>query len=148
MEIDTHLLSDEQINKINEAVAEMLKENLYKKWWIMPKYPIFSSEVQMYGQSYYVEPQQDTYSRNKPPLKSDFNTKEEAQKWLDDYLHEEDLFLKAIDEINNLNRNLGHLVDKLRKHERITNTDLNNCFESFNASWDRGSIREVIVDKE
>lgn len=148
MEIDTHLLSDEQINKINETVAEMLKENLHKKWWVMPKYPIFGSEVQMHGQSYYVEPQQDNYSRSKPPIRSDFNTKEEAQKWLDDYLHEEDLFLKAIDEINNLNCNLGHLVDKLRKHERITNTDLNNCFESFNASWLRGSIREVIVDKE
>ena len=148
MEIDTHLLSDEQINKINETVAEMLKENLYKKWWIMPKYPIFGSEVQMYGQSYYVEPQQDSYSRSKPQLKSNFNTKEEAQKWLDDYQHEEDLFLKAIDEINNLNRNLDKIVNKLRKHERITNTDLSNCFESFNASWDRGSIRKVIVDKE
>lgn len=148
MEIDTHLLSDEQINKINETVAEMLKENLHKKWWIMPKYPIFGSEVQMYGQSYYVEPQQDTYSRSKPPLKSDFNTKEEAQEWLDDYLHEEDLFLKVIDEIDNLNRNLSYLVDKLRKHERITITDLNNCFESFNASWRNGSLREVIIDKE
>lgn len=148
MEIDTHLLSDEQINKINETVAEMLKENLHKKWWIMPKYPIFGSEVEMYGQSYYVEPQQDDYSRSKPPLKSDFNTKEEAQKWLDYYLYEEDLFLKAIDEINNLNCNLGHLVDKLRKHEHITNTDLNNCFESFNASCRNGSIKEVIIDKE
>ena len=148
MEIDTHLLSDEQINKINETVAEMLKENLHKKWWIMPKYPIFGSEVKMYGQSYYVEPQQDDYSRSKPPLKSDFNTKEEAQKWLDYYLYEEDLFLKAIDEINNLNCNLGHLVDKLRKHEHITNTDLNNCFESFNASCRNGSIKEVIIDKE
>ena len=148
MEIDTHLLSDEQINKINETVAEMLKENLHKKWWIMPKYPIFGSEVEQFGQSYYVEPQQDVYARSKPPLKSDFNTKEEAQKWLDNYLHEEDLFLKAIDEINYLNCNLSHLVDKLRKHERITDTDLNNCFESFNASWNKGSIREVIVDKE
>ena len=147
MEIDTHLLSDEQINKINETVAEMLKENLHKKWWIRPTHGLF--EPYHNGcSSYVVEPQEDFYERNRPPLKSDFNTKEEAQKWLDDYLHEEDLFLKAIDEINNLNCNLGHLVDKLRKHERITNTDLNNCFESFNASWNRGSIREVIVDKE
>lgn len=147
MEIDTHLLSDEQINKINETVAEMLKENLYKKWWIRPTRGLF--EPYHNGcSSYVVEPQKDFYERNRPPLKSDFNTKEEAQKWLDDYLHEEDLFLKAIDEINNLNCNLGHLVGKLRKHEHITNTDLNNCFESFNASWDRGSIREVIVDKE
>ena len=149
MEINTSNLTDEQISKLGEYIHKMEEENKKViKWWIMPRYPIFGSEVEQFGQSYYVEPQQDTYSRSKPPLKSDFNTKEEAQKWLDDYLHEEDLFLKAIDEINNLNCNLGHLVDKLRKHERITNTDLNNCFESFNASCRNGSIKEVIIDKE
>ena len=146
MEINTSNLTDEQISKLDEYIHKMEEENKKViKWWIMPKYPLFGSEVQMYGQSYYVEPQQDSYSRSKPPLKSNFNTKEEAQKWLDDYLHEEDLFLKAIDEINNLNRNLDKIVNKLRKHERITNIDLNNCFESFYASCDRGSIREVIV---
>ena len=41
MEIDTHLLSDEQINKINETVAEMLKKNLYKKWWIRPTHGLY-----------------------------------------------------------------------------------------------------------
>ena len=149
MEINTSNLTDEQISKLDEYIHKMEEENKKViKWWIMPKYPIFGSEVQMYGQSYYVEPQQDDYSRSKPPLKSDFNTKEEAQKWLDDYLHEEDLFLKAINEIHYLNCNLAHLVDKLRKHEHITNTDMNNFFESFNDYWDRCSIREVIVDKE
>ena len=57
---------------------------------------------------------------------------------------EEDLFLKAIDEINNLNCNLGHLGDKLRNHQYITNTDIHKCFESFNNSWDKGSISRVI----
>lgn len=83
MEIDTHLLSDEQINKINETVAEMLKGNLHKKWWIRPTHGLFEPHHNACS-SYVVEPQEDFYERNRPPLKSDFNTKEEAQKWLDD----------------------------------------------------------------
>ena len=143
MEIDTHLLSDEQINKLNETVAEMLKQNIHKKWWIMPKYPIFGSEVQQFGQSYYVEPEQDTYSRSTPPLKIGFDSKEEAQKWLNDYLFEEDLFLKAKDEINNLNCNLGHILERFNRHERVTKDDWDGCFESFNVSMDHGSLKEV-----
>lgn len=144
MEIDTSNLTDEQISKLGEYVHKMEEENTkVTKWWIMPRYPIFSSEVQQFGQSYYVEPEEDTYSRSRPPLKSGFNTAEEANAWLSNYLLEEDLFLKAIDEINNLNCNLGHLVCKLRNHQYITNTDIYNCFESFNESWDKGVIREV-----
>lgn len=145
MEIDTSNLTDEQISKLGEYVHMMEEENnKVTKWWIMPKYPVFSSEVQQFGQSYYVEPQQDFYSRSKPPLKSGFNSKEEAEAWLKDYLAEEDLFLKAIDEINTLKNNIGSLIQKLRNHHYITNTDINNCFESFNNSWDKGSISRVI----
>ena len=148
MEIDTSKLTDEQISKLDEFVHNMVKENEATKWWIMPKYPVFGSEVQQFGQSYYVEPQKDTYARNKPPLKTNFNSAEEANAWLNNYLFEEDLFLKAIDEINNLNCNLGHLVDKLRNHQYITNTDIHNCFELFNESWDKGPISRVIKGEE
>lgn len=143
MEIDTSNLTDEQISKLSEFVHTMEKENKATKWWIMPKYSVFSSEVQQFGQQYYVEPQKDSYSRSTPPLKSDFNSAEEAREWLKNYLAEEDLFLKTIDEINNLNCNLGHLVDKLRNHQYITSTDIHDCFESFNASKNHGSIKEV-----
>ena len=144
MEIDTSNLTDEQISKLGEFINNMVKENEATKWWIMPKYPVFGSEVQQFGQSYYVEPQKDTYARNKPPLKTGFNSKEEAEKWLKDYLAEEDLFSKAIDEINTLKNNLGSLIQKLRNHQYITNTDIHNCFESFNNSWDKGPISRVI----
>lgn len=147
MEIDTHLLSDEQINKLNETVAEMLKQNLHKKWWIVPKYPLFGSEVQQFGPSYYVEPEQNSYSRSTPPLKAGFDSKEEAQKWLNDYLFEEDLFLKAKDELNNLNCNLGHILEKFNRHERVTKDDWNSCFESFNVSMDHGTLKEVTEEK-
>lgn len=148
MEIDTSNLTDEQISKLSEFVHTMEEENKATKWWIMPKYPIFGSEVQQFGQQYYVEPQGDIYSRSQPPLKCDFNSAEEAREWLKDYLAEEDLFLKAIDELNNLNCNLGHLVDKLRNHRYITSTDIHDCFESFNASMHHGSISRVIKTEE
>ena len=142
MEIDTHLLSDEQINKLNETVAEMLKQNLYKKWWIRPTHGIWENTYD--GRpKYIVEPQEDFYGRDRPPLKSDFATKEEAQKWLDDYLAEEDKFLKAIDEINNLNCNLGHILEKFNRHERVTKDDWDKCFELFNASMSHGTLKEI-----
>ena len=146
MEIDTSNLTDEQISKLGEFVRKMEEENKATKWWIMPKYTPFTGTVdfEKYGPCYYVEPQKDIYSRSQPPLKSGFESKESAEKWLKDYLAEEDLFSKAIDEINTLKNNLGSLMQKLRNHQYITNTDINKCFESFNNSWDKGSISRVI----
>lgn len=143
MEIDTSNLTDEQISKLSEFIHTMEKENKATKWWIMPKYPVFGSEVQQFGQQYHIEPEQFSYSRSKPPLKSGFNSAEEAREWLKDYLAEEDLFLKAIDEINTLKNNLGSLIQKLRNHQYITNTDIHDCFESFDASLNHGTLKEV-----
>lgn len=143
MEINTSNLTDEQISKLSEFIHTMEEENKEIKWWIMPKYPIFGSEVEQFGQSYYVEPQEDTYSRSQPPLKCDFESKEAAEKWLKDYLKEEDLFSKAKDEINNLNCNLGHILEKFNRHEYVTATDWHDCFESFNSSRIYGTLKEV-----
>ncbi len=145
MEIDTSNLTDEQISKLGEFVHKMEEENKKAtKWWIMPRYSIFAPEIEQFGQQYHIEPQKDFYSRSTPPLKSDFESKEAAEKWLKDYLAEEDLFLKAIDEINTLKNSLGSLIQKLRNHQYITNMDIHDCFESFNNSWDKGSISRVI----
>ena len=144
MEIDTSNLTDEQISKLGELIHSMENENKKaQKWWVMPRYPVFSKEVREFGQTYFVEPQKDTYSRSKPPLKSDFESKEAAEKWLKEYLIEDDLFNKAADEINNLNCNLGHILEKFNRHEYVTPTDIHDCFESFNASLNHGSIKEV-----
>lgn len=144
MEIDTSNLTDEQISKLGEYVHKMEEENKKStKWWVMPKYPIFGSEVEQFGQSYYVEPEKDSYSKNRPPLKSGFGSKEAAKKWLKEYLKEEDLFSKAIDEINNLNCNLGHILEKFNRHEYILRDDWLKCFESFDASLNHGTLKEV-----
>lgn len=145
MEIDTSNLTGEQISKLSEFVHKMEEENKAIKWWIMPKYSVLDNiaDFEKYGHCYQVEPQQDIYSRSKPPLKSGFESKEAAQKWLKDYLAEEDLFLKAIDEINNLNCNLGHILGKLNRHEYIMRDDWHNCFESFNVSMGCGALKEV-----
>ena len=145
MEFDTSNLTDEQISKLNDFIHTMEKENKATKWWIMPKYSALDNiaDFERYGHCYQVEPQQDYYSRSRPPLKMGFNSKEEAQKWLDNYLKEEDLFLKAKDEVNNLVCNLGHIVNKLNRHEYVTNDDWHSCFESFNASFTHGSLKEV-----
>ena len=138
--------TDEERERVEALIKQIEEEkNKATKWWIMPRYSVFDDRFayDKFGPCYYVEPERDDYSRSKPPLKSGFNTAEEAQKWLDNYLLEEDLFLKAIDELNNLNCNLGHLMDKLRNHQYITNTDIHDCFESFNASKNHGSIKEV-----
>lgn len=150
MEIDTSNLTDEQISKLGEFVHKMEEENKVTKWWIMPKYSAFCNmaDFQRYGACYQIEPEKSTYSRSKPPLKTGFNSKEEAEVWLKDYLKEEDLFLKAIDEINTLKNNLGSLIQKLRNHQYITNTNIYNCFESFNNSWDKGPISRVIKTEE
>ena len=144
MEIDTSNLTDEQISKLTQFIYTMEEENKKStKWWIMPRYPVFSSEVQQFGQQYYVEPQGDTYSRSQPPLKCDFDSAEEAREWLVNYLAEEDLFLKAKDEINNLDCNLGHIVARLSRHEYVTKDDWLKCFESFDASLNHGTLKEV-----
>ena len=151
MEIDTSNLTDEQISKLSEYVHKMEEGNTkVTKWWIMPKYSMFSdmTEYEKYGPCYYVEPEQFSYSRSKPPLKSGFESKEAAQKWLDDYLKEEDLFSKAKDEINNLKCNLGHIFASLNQHVYVTKDDWLKCFGSFNTSMDHGSLKEVTKDNE
>lgn len=90
-----------------------------------------------------VEPQKDYYSRSCPPLKSDFESKEAAEKWLNDYLKEDDLFKKAADEIKYLERRLDKIVINLHNHQHISMMDIHDCFESFNASLNHGSIKEV-----
>ena len=146
MEIDTSNLTDEQISKLGEYVHKMEEENKKAtKWWIMSKYSPFlgMADFAKYGPCYYVAPERDYYNKSNPPLKTGFNSKKKAQEWLDNYLKEEDLFSKAKDEIDYLERNLNRIIDKFNNHEYVTSTDWHNCFESFNTSKNHGTIREV-----
>lgn len=145
MVIDTSNLTDEQISKLGEFIHNMEEENKATKWWIMPKYTPFNDyyNYKQFGSCYYVAEQEDVYSKSCPPLKSDFNSKEEAEEWLNNYLEEDSLFKSAKDDIDNLVCNLGHVVKKLQKHEYITKDDWTKCFELYNESKVYGALFKV-----
>lgn len=146
MEIDTSNLTGEQISKLNEFIHTMEEENKKAgKWWIIAKYTPFSgtADFEKYGPCYYVEPEKDSYSKNNPPLKSGFDSEEKAVKWLSDYLREEDLFKKAINELDNLRDNIGCIIQQLRNHQYISKTEWDDCFMVANASIQGGPLKEV-----
>lgn len=137
--------TDEERERVEALIKQIEEEKKAQKWWIMPKYTVFDGllEYEKYGPCYYVELEEDVYSKSRPPLKSGFNSKEEAEKWLKDYLEKESLFKSAEDDINNLVCNLGHIVEKLQKHEYITEDDWDNCFELYNESKVYGALFKV-----
>ena len=136
--------TDEERERVEALINQIEEEKKSKnKFWIIPKYKIFSEEVQRFGQSYIVELQEDFYNRGRPPLKSDFNSKEEAEKWLNNYLEEEKDFKSARDDINNVVFNLGHIVEKFQKHEYVTEADWYECFRLYNESRINGALYKV-----
>lgn len=140
--------TDEERERVEALINQIEEEKKNKKkWWIVPKYNLFSNEESQFGKSYIVEEQKDSYSRSRPPLKSDFNSKEEAEEWLKNYLEEESLFKSAKDEIDNLNCNLSLIYDKLQKHEFVTRDDWCNCFRLFDNSLGNGALSKVTKDK-
>ena len=136
--------TDEERERVEALINQIEEEKKNKKkWWIMPNFDFFEQYNPSIGLNYFVEEQKDSYSRSRPPLKSDFNSKKEAEKWLKNYLKEEELFNSAKDEINNLNCNLTLIYNKLQKHEYITNDDWKDCFRMFNESRLNGALFKV-----
>ena len=146
MEFDTTNFTEEEIGKVNELINSIKKEKeTQKKWWIMPNFNCFEQYNPSIGLNYFIEEQKDSYSKSRPPLKSNFNSKEEAEEWLKNYLKEERLFKSAQDELDNFVCNLGHIREKLHKHEYITNDDWENCFQLFNESTVKGDLNKVTI---
>ena len=146
MEFDTTNFTEEEIGKVNELINSIKKEKeTQKKWWIMPNFDCFEQYNPSIGLNYFVEEQKDSYSRSRPPLKSDFNSKEEAEEWLKNYLKEEKVFKSTQDELDNLVCNLSLIRNKLQKHEYITNDDWKNCFQLFNESRLNGDLNKVTL---
>lgn len=145
MEFDTTNFNEEEIAKVNELINSIKKEKESKKWWIMPKYTPFNDNYnyQQFGSCYYVTEQEDGYSKSCPPLKSNFNSKEEAEEWLKNYLKEKQLFDSAIMQIDNLGSNLSMIKDKLKQHKMISEDDWTECFRMFNESRINGELAEV-----
>ena len=148
MEFDTTNFNAEEIAKVNELIDSIKKEKekeSKKKWWIVPtNTPLFNNdEYQRFGSCYYVAEQKESYPKCCPPLKSDFNSKEEAEEWLKNYLNEEKLFNSAIENIDNLACNLGIIRNKLKNHYMISDDDWTECFKMFNESRINGELAEV-----
>lgn len=146
MELDVDDFSSDELAKVNKLINFIKKNKKSKKWWIIPKYTPFdynSYDYQEFGPCYYVTEQEDIYSKNCPPLKSGFNSKEEAEEWLKDYLRKESTFKVAIDDVDNLVCNLGHIVEKLQKREMISEDCWEVCFNIFNQSKEMGALRKV-----
>ena len=142
--------TDEERKRV-EALIEQIEEEKKnkkqkKKWWIVPKYSVISDKVLWFGQSYFVEEQRDSYSKSRPPLKSDFNSKKEAEEWLKGYLEKESLFKSAKGDVDNLVRNLGHIAEKLQKHECITRDCWDDCFRLFDKSLGNGALSKVMKE--
>ena len=135
--------TDEERERVEALINQIEEEKKNKKkWWIVPNFDIF----EQYNPSiinYFIEEQKDSYSRSRPPLKSDFNSKEEAEKWLKNYLEEESLFKSAKDDIDNLVCNLGHIVEKFQNHEFVTEDDWTKCFRLYNESKIYGALFKV-----
>ena len=146
MEIDTSNLTDEQISKLGEYVHKMEEENKRAtKWWVMPKYSALDNRFtyDKFGPCYYVEPEQATYSRSRPPLKSGFNSRKEAEGWLSNYLREDDLFSKAKDTVDYIIGKLTNISNKFRDHEYACSKDWKDCLEVLSTSLDHGTLKEV-----
>ena len=138
--------TDEERERVEALINQIEEEKKNKKkWWIMPNFDFFEQYNPSIGLNYFIEEQKDSYSRSRPPLKSDFNSKEEAEKWLKNYLKEEELFNSAKNEIDNLNCNLGLIYDKLQKHECIKQEDWFNCFKLFNESRLNGVLSKLTI---
>lgn len=140
--------TDEERERVEALINQIEEEKKNKKkWWIMPNFDIFEQYDPSIGLNYFIEEQKDSYSKNRPPLRSDFNSKEEAEEWLKNYLEEESLFKPAEDDVDNFCCNISLIYSKLQKHKYITNDDWNNCFKMLNESRLNGALFKVTKDE-
>ena len=137
--------TDEERQRVEDLINQIEEEKKVQKWWVIPKYSCFGNIAlyEKYGPCYQVEPQGDSYSRSRPPLKSDFESKESAEKWLKEYLEQEVIFKSAINDIDNLVCNLGNIREHLREHEYIGKGEWKSCFELFDESLNEGVLHYV-----
>ena len=144
MDFDVTNFNEEELAKVNELIDSIKKEKeSNQKWWIMPNFDWDEQYNPSIGLNYFVEEQKEQYSKSRPPLKSDFNSKEDAEKWLIQYLKEEKIFQDAIMQIDNLGSNLERIKTKLQQHKMISEDDWIECCRMFNESRIKGELAKV-----
>ena len=91
------------------------------KWWVIPENtPLYNTgDYYVSGPCYHVAEQEDYYSKSCPPLKSDFNSKEEAEKWLDNYLLEESAFQSAAKRFEIFSAIMSDYADRFKNHKQL-----------------------------
>lgn len=140
--------TDEERERIEALINQIEEEKKNKKkWWIVPNFDIFEQfniNDPSIKVNYFVEEQKDSYSKSRPPLKSDFNSKEEAERWLAKYISENSMFNFARDDLNDLILGLDLLRVKLNKHEKITQDEWEDCFRRVSKSVLDGDLHQVI----
>ena len=114
------------------------------KWWIMPNFDFFEQFNPSIGLNYFVEEQKESYSRSRPPLKSNFNSKEEAEEWLKDYLLKHGDFQKAAKRFEIFSSVISDFASLLNRQEPIEKTYLEFKIHEF--LEDVGKI-DLIWDK-
>ena len=137
--------TDEERQRVEDLINQIKEEKKTQRWWVIPEYSAFVlDDVSIpLSEKYVVEPQKDSYSRSKPPLKSDFESKEAAEKWLKEYLETKEDFKPALNDLDNLVCNLGHIKEKLQRFEKITRDEWKVCFKDFDESLNHGSLNKV-----
>lgn len=135
--------TDEERQRVEDLINQIEEEKKVQKWWVMPNFDCFEQYNPSIGLNYFVERQKDSYSKNRPPLKSDFESKETAERWLKEYLEQEVIFKSAINDIDNLVDNLNNIIKHLREHEYIGKGEWKACFELFDESLNKGVLHHV-----
>ena len=89
------------------------------KWWVMPNFNWDEQYNPSIGLNYFVEEQEESYSRSRPPLKSGFDSKEEAEKWLNNYLLEESVFQSAAKRFEIFSAIMSDYADRFKHHKQL-----------------------------
>lgn len=136
-------LTDEERSRVEALIHQIEQEKKNKRWWIMPAFDAFDYDNPRVIKGYFVEEQKEFYSRSRPPLQTDFESEEDAKRWLRNYLEEEGIFNSAIMQIDNLMSNLSKVKDMLSRHKTISEDDWYECFRMYNESRLHGELGNV-----
>jgi hypothetical protein len=118
------------------------------KWWIMPNFDWDEPFNPSIGLNYFVEEQKESYSRNRPPLKSDFDSKKEAEKWLNNYLFEESVFQSAAKRFEIFSAIMSDYVDRFKNHKQLEKEYLKFKIHEFLEDVDKMDELLWTKDKE
>ena len=91
------------------------------KWWIIPENTPFhnTEDYDRFGPCYHVAEQKDSYSKSCPPLKSNFASKKEAEKWLNNYLLKESVFQSAAKRCEIFATVMSDYAYRFRNHKQL-----------------------------